>query len=77
MVSQVRQQLEDLLKGCPDYIPNFENLLPIKSMTFTIDGEKKDIPLPNIGYLWFLLGLMDAWAPHSQALVGSLIHPEV
>lgn len=77
LVTQVRQRLEDLLKPGPDYIPNFENLLPIKSMTFTIDGEKKDIPLPNVGYLWFLLGLMDAWGPHSQALVGSLIHPEV
>ena len=74
LVSQVRQQLEDLLKGGPDYIPNFENLLPIKSQKLPIIGE---VPMPNIGYLWFLLGLMDAWAPHSQALVGSLIHPEV
>lgn len=73
LVSQVRQQLEDLLKGVPDYIPNFENLLPIKTMKFS----GKDIPMPNIGYLWFLMGLNDAWAPHSQALVGSLIHPEV
>lgn len=74
LVSQVRQQLEDLLKGGPDYIPNFENLLPIKSQKLPVVGE---VPMPNIGYLWFLLGLMDAWAPHSQALVGSLIHPEV
>jgi len=33
--------------------------------------------LPNIGYLWFLIGLADAWGPHSQALVGSVINPEV
>lgn len=73
MVSQVRQQLEDLLKGGPDYIPNFENLLPIKTMKFS----GKEVPMPNIGYLWFLLGLMDAWAPHSQALVGSLLNPAI
>lgn len=73
LVSQVRQQLEDFLKCGPDYIPNFENLLPIKSYKFA--GQ--DVPLPNIGYLWFLLGLLDAWAPHSKALVGSFIHPEV
>ena len=42
-------------------------------MTFA--GKK--IPMPNIGYLWFLLGLMDAWAPHSQALVGSLLNPAI
>lgn len=77
LVSQLRQQLEDFLKCGPDYIPNFENLLPVKMMTFTINGEKKDIPMPNIGYLWFLLGLMDAWAPHSQALVGSLLNPAI
>lgn len=74
LVSQVRQQLEDLLKGGPDYIPNFENLLPIKSQKLPIVGE---VPLPNIGYLWFLMGLMDAWAPHSQALVGSLLNPAI
>ena len=73
LVSQVRQQLEDLLKGGPDYIPNFENLLPIKTMKFS----GKEVPMPNIGYLWFLLGLMDAWAPHSQALVGSLLNPAI
>lgn len=73
LVSQVRQLLEDFLKAGPDYIPNFENLLPIKIMTFA--GKK--IPMPNIGYLWFLLGLMDAWAPHSQALVGSLLNPAI
>lgn len=73
LVSQVRQQLEDFLKLGPDYIPNFENLLPIKSMTFS----GKEVPMPNIGYLWFLLGLMDAWAPHSQALVGSLLNPAI
>ena len=64
---------EDLLKGGPDYIPNFENLLPIKTMTFS----GKDVPMPNIGYLWFLMGLMDAWGPHSQALVGSLLNPAI
>lgn len=73
LVSQVRQQLEDLMKLGPDYIPNFENLLPIKTMTFS----GKEVPMPNIGYLWFLLGLMDAWAPHSQALVGSMLNPAI
>lgn len=74
LVSQVRQQLEDLLKGGPDYIPNFENLLPIKTQKLPVVGE---IPMPNIGYLWFLMGLNDAWAPHSQALVGSLLNPAI
>lgn len=73
LVTQLRQMLEDLLVGGPDYIPKFENLLPVK--TFTING--KQIPAPNLGYVWFLLGLMDAWAPHSQALVGSILNPAV
>jgi len=33
--------------------------------------------LPNIGYIWFLLGLADAWGPHSQSLVGSMMNPAV
>jgi hypothetical protein len=49
------------MKIGPDYIPKFENLFPIKM--FTIAGKK--VPLPNIGYIWFLLGLMDSWGPHS------------
>lgn len=73
LVSQVRYMLEDYLKGGPDYIPKFEDLLPFKTKTFQGDN----VILPNIGYVWFLMGLMDAWGPHSQALVGSLIHPEV
>lgn len=73
LIKQIRQQLEMFLVGGPDYIPKFEDLLPIK--VFTIDGQK--VPLPNVNYLWFLLGLFDAWAPHSTAMVGSLIHPEV
>lgn len=78
LVFQIRQQLEDFLKAGPDYIPNFENLLPIKTYTFEKGTEnEKQIPLPNIGYIWFLLGLMDAWGPHSQALVGSIFNPAI
>ena len=73
LVFQIRQQLEDLLRGGPDYLPKFENLLPIKTHTF--NGQP--IPLPNIGYIWFLLGLLDAWAPHSQSMVGSMLNPAV
>lgn len=78
LVSQIRQQLEDLLRGGPDYIPKFENLLPIKMFTFNKGKPtEKKIPLPNLGYVWFLLGLMDAWAPHSKAMVGSILNPLV
>ena len=76
LVFQIRQQLEDLLRAGPDYLPKFENLLPIKTYTFNKGTEnEQQIPLPNIGYLWFLLGLMDAWAPHSQSMVGSILNP--
>lgn len=77
LVSQIRQQLTDLLRGGPDYLPSFENLLPIKKYTnMTINGETKpEVYLPNIGYIWFLLGLLDSWAPRSQGLVGSLLNP--
>lgn len=77
LVAQIRQQLTDLLRGGPDYIPAFENLFPIKRYTnMAVNGETKpEIYLPNIGYIWFLLGLMDAWAPQSQSLVGSLLNP--
>lgn len=79
LVTQIRQQLEDFLKGGPDYIPKFENLLPIKKTTFIVPivGTELELYLPNIGYLWFLMGLLDAWAPHSQALVGSIFNPAV
>lgn len=73
LTMQIRQQLEDIMKIGPDYIPKFENLFPIKM--FTIAGKK--VPLPNIGYIWFLLGLMDSWGPHSQALVGSILNPAI
>lgn len=73
LTMQIRQQLEDIMKIGPDYIPKFENLFPIK--IYTIAGKK--IPLPNIGYIWFLLGLMDSWGPHSQALVGSILNPAI
>ena len=73
LTMQIRQQLEDIMKIGPDYIPKFENLLPIK--IYTIAGAK--VPLPNIGYIWFLLGLMDSWGPHSQALVGSILNPAI
>lgn len=73
LVKQVRQQLEDLLTVGPDYLPKFENLLPIKKFTI----KNIDIWFPNIGYLWFLLGLADSWAPHSKSLVGSFMNPAV
>lgn len=73
LVLQIKQQLEDLLRCGPDYIPKFENLLPVKMYTF----QGKQIPLPNLGYVWFLMGLLDAWAPHSKALVGSMLNPLV
>jgi len=70
---QIRQQLEDLLIGGPDYIPKFENLLPIKIFTF----QGANIPLPNLGYVWFLAGLFDSWAQHSKAMVGSILNPTI
>ena len=73
LVMQIRQQLEDLLIGGPDYIPKFENLLPIKIFTF----QGANIPLPNLGYVWFLAGLFDSWAQHSKAMVGSILNPAV
>lgn len=73
VIFQIRQQLEDLLHGGPDYIPKFENLLPIKKFTFA--GE--EIWLSNLGYLWFLLGLFDAWGPHSESMVGSILNPAI
>lgn len=76
LVFQIRQQLEDLLVGGPDYLPKFENLLPVKEFTFGKGSpNEQHIWLPNLGYVWFLLGLMDAWAPHSKALVGSILNP--
>lgn len=80
LVFQIRQQLEDFLSGGPDYIPKFENLLPVKKFTNISIAGQTIIPemwLPNIGYIWFVLGLLDAWAPHSQALVGSVINPAI
>lgn len=76
LVFQIKQQLEDLLRAGPDYLPKFENLLPIKMYTFKKGSpDEIQIPLPNLGYVWFLLGLMDAWAPHSKAMVGSILNP--
>ena len=79
LVSQIRQQLTDLFKGGPDYMPSFENMFPIKKYTnMTIAGVTiPEVWLPNIGYLWFLMGLLDAWAPRSQGLVGSLLNPAI
>lgn len=73
LVKQIRQQIEDFLSAGPDYLPKYENLLPVKK--FIINN--KEIWLPNVGYLWFIAGLADGWAPHSQSLVGSFIHPEI
>lgn len=73
VVPAITSYLQDYLSAGPDYLPKFENMLPIKEQT--ILGKK--IPMPNIGYIWFLMGLADGWAPHSQALIGSIIHPEV
>ena len=67
VVEMVRQLLSDLLSIGPDYIPAFENLFPVKTR----------FPYVNICYLWFLLGLMDAWAPHSKVMVGSILNPLV
>lgn len=72
---QIRQQLEDIMTYGLDYIPKFENMLPIKTHTYNINGQDVKIPLPNIAYAWFLLGLADSWAPHSVSLVGSLLNP--
>lgn len=78
LVSQIRQQLEDILRCGPDYIPKFENLLPVKVFTFNKGKpNEQKIHLPNLGYVWFLLGLMDSWAPHSKAMVGSILNPLV
>lgn len=67
VVEMVRQLLSDLLSIGPDYIPAFENLFPVKTR----------FPYVNICYAWFLLGLMDAWAPHSKVMVGSILNPLV
>ena len=78
LVFQIRQQLEDFLRCGPDYLPKFENLLPIKMYTFGKGSDNEvQIPLPNMGYVWFLLGLLDAWAPHSQSMVGSILNPAI
>lgn len=71
LVSSVIQQLEDLLRFGPDYIPAFENLLPVKA--YTVNGD--NVYLPNVAYIWFVLGLLDSWAPHSMALVGNIFNP--
>lgn len=73
IVLQIRQQLEDMMTYGLDYIPKFENLLPVKQFTF---GET-NVWLPNLGYVWFVLALMDGWGPHSQALTGSLLNPAI
>lgn len=73
VVPSVTQMLQDYMSAGPDYMPKFENMLPVKNQN--IFGV--DVPLPNIAYLWFLMGLADGWAMHSQALVGSFLHPEV
>jgi len=75
IVLNLRQQLEKILCGGPDYLPKFENLLPMMEKTYTVLGQKFSVQIPNIGYVWFLLGLMDAWAPHSMSLVGSYQNP--
>ena len=78
LVFQIRQQLEDFLRCGPDYLPKFENLLPTKTYTFGKGtNNEQQITLPNIGYIWFLLGLIDAWAPHSQSMVGSVLNPTI
>ena len=79
LVAQIRQQLEDFLIAGPDYLPKFENLLPVKKYTNVsiANGTIPELWLSNIGYIWFLLGLIDAWAPHSMSLVGSMLNPAI
>lgn len=74
LILSVRQQLEDFLTFGFDYVPKYENLFPVKKFTNWM-GTGKNVKLPNIAYAWFLLALLDGWAPHSKALVGSLIYP--
>lgn len=74
LVVQIKQQLEDFLTFGFDYLPKFENLLPVKKFKNWM-GTGKNMVLPNIAYVWFILALLDGWAPHSSAMVGSLINP--
>ena len=57
-----------------DYLPSYENLFPVKKIN-NFMGTGKTVTLPNVAYVWYLLALLDGWAPHSRALVGSLINP--